>query len=110
MKKLSMRFRLSRFPCCVLLALSWNTNENPSTDKLSRAINLGRLTMKYINLSDALAGTAAIVDFGRLTETRRRRERSLLTNLVNSPRPLSAPPSNEETSIFSCQLLTSQVF
>ena len=29
----------SRFPCCVLLALSWNTtNENPSTDKLSRAI------------------------------------------------------------------------
>ena len=25
----------SRFPCCVLLALSWNTNENPSTDKLS---------------------------------------------------------------------------
>ena len=66
--------------------------------------------MKYIDLSDALAGTAAIVDFGRLIETRRRRERSLLTNLVNSPRPLSAPPSNEETSIFSCQLLTSQVF
>ena len=29
----------SRFPYCVLLALSWNTNENPSTDKLSRAIN-----------------------------------------------------------------------
>ena len=30
----------SRFPCCVLLALSWNTtNENPSTDKLSKAIN-----------------------------------------------------------------------
>ena len=28
----------SRFPCCVLLALSRNTNENPSTDKLSRAI------------------------------------------------------------------------
>ena len=26
----------SRSPCCVLLALSWNTNENPSTDKLSR--------------------------------------------------------------------------
>ena len=26
---------LSRFPCCVLLALSWNTNENPRTDKLS---------------------------------------------------------------------------
>ena len=25
----------SRSPCCVLLALSWNTNENPSTDKLS---------------------------------------------------------------------------
>ena len=30
---------VSRFPCCVLLGLSWNTNENPSTDKLSRAIN-----------------------------------------------------------------------
>ena len=30
----------SRFLCCVLLALSWNTtNENPITDKLSRAIN-----------------------------------------------------------------------
>ena len=30
----------SRSPCCVLLALPWNTtNENPSTDKLSRAIN-----------------------------------------------------------------------
>ena len=29
----------SRFPCRVLLVLSWNTNENPSTDKLSRAIN-----------------------------------------------------------------------
>ena len=29
----------SRFPCCVLLALSWNTNVNPSTDELSRAIN-----------------------------------------------------------------------
>ena len=29
----------SRFPCCVLLALSWNTNANSSTDKLSRAIN-----------------------------------------------------------------------
>ena len=30
----------SRSPCCVLLALSWNTtNENPSTDKLSGAIN-----------------------------------------------------------------------
>ena len=34
--------RLGRFPRCVLLALSWNakkTNENPSTDKLRRAIN-----------------------------------------------------------------------
>ena len=30
---------ISRFPCCVLLALSWHTNENPSTGKLSRAIN-----------------------------------------------------------------------
>ena len=30
----------SRFPCCVLLALSWNTaNKNPNTDKLSKAIN-----------------------------------------------------------------------
>ena len=29
----------SKFSCCVLLALSWNTNENLSTDKLSRAIN-----------------------------------------------------------------------
>ena len=30
----------SRFPSCVLLALSWNTtNENPSADKLSRALN-----------------------------------------------------------------------
>ena len=30
----------SRSPCCVLLALSWNTtNEYLSTDKLSRAIN-----------------------------------------------------------------------
>ena len=28
------------FPCCVLLALSWNmTNEDPSTEKLSWAIN-----------------------------------------------------------------------
>ena len=31
---------ISRFTCCVLLALSWNTtNENPSTVKLCRAIN-----------------------------------------------------------------------
>ena len=32
----------SKFPCCVLLALSWNTtttNKNPRTDTLSRAIN-----------------------------------------------------------------------
>ena len=28
----------SRSPCCVLWALSWNTNENTSTDKLSRAL------------------------------------------------------------------------
>ena len=27
------------FPDCVITALSWNTNENPNTDKLSRAIN-----------------------------------------------------------------------
>ena len=26
-------------PCCVFLALSWDTNENPSKDKLSRVIN-----------------------------------------------------------------------
>ena len=30
----------SRFPSCVLLTLSWNTNENLSTDKLSRPIIL----------------------------------------------------------------------
>ena len=35
--------RISRSPCCVLLALSWNTNENLSTDKLSRAINQARI-------------------------------------------------------------------
>ena len=29
----------SRFPCCVLLALSWDTNKIPSTNKFSRAIN-----------------------------------------------------------------------
>ena len=34
-----------RFSCCVLLALSWNTtNENPSTDKLSREGNQLKLT------------------------------------------------------------------
>ena len=34
----------SRYPCCVLLALSWNTtNEYPSTNKLSRAINYTNL-------------------------------------------------------------------
>ena len=36
---LFLLIEISRSPCCVLLALSWNTNENPSTDKLSRAIN-----------------------------------------------------------------------
>ena len=36
---INLWYLLSRFPCCVLLALSWNKNENPSTDKLSRAIN-----------------------------------------------------------------------
>ena len=31
---------ISRFPCSVLLTLSWNTkDENPSIDKLNRAIN-----------------------------------------------------------------------
>ena len=42
LSKFSFIFLTSRFPCCVLLALSWNTNEtneNPSVDKLSRAIN-----------------------------------------------------------------------
>ena len=42
---LSISILTSRFPCCVLLTLSWKTtnenttNENRSTDKLSRAIN-----------------------------------------------------------------------
>ena len=36
---LSISIVTSRFPCCVLLALSWNTNENPNADKLSRTIN-----------------------------------------------------------------------
>ena len=37
--------RISRFPYCVLLDLSWNTttNKNPCTDKLSRAINYMRI-------------------------------------------------------------------
>ena len=39
-KPLLLMWPLSILPCCVLLALSWNaTNENPSKDKLSRAIN-----------------------------------------------------------------------
>ena len=29
----------SRFPCCVLFALSWDTNENPSIDQFSEAFN-----------------------------------------------------------------------
>ena len=29
----------SKFPCCVISALSWDRNENPSKDKLIRAIN-----------------------------------------------------------------------
>ena len=33
----------SRFPRCVLSALSWNANENPSTDKVRRAINWGNV-------------------------------------------------------------------
>ena len=38
---------LSRSPCCVLLALSWNTtNEYPSTVKLSRAINKDPLELR----------------------------------------------------------------
>ena len=41
--------RPSKFPCCVLLALSWNTtNENPSTDKLSRAINYWGPFLLYV--------------------------------------------------------------
>ena len=40
----------SSFPYCVLLALSLNTtNENPSTDKLSRAINYQDLVIKMDN-------------------------------------------------------------
>ena len=39
----------SRFPCCVLLVLSWATNENPSTDKLSRAINYNSSTVTKID-------------------------------------------------------------
>ena len=42
LKSLCIDLCISRFPCCVLLALSWNTKktiENPSTDKLRRAIN-----------------------------------------------------------------------
>ena len=36
----------SRSPCCVLLALSWNTtNENPSTDNLIRAINYSQASV-----------------------------------------------------------------
>ena len=35
----SVEVQTSILPCCVLLPLSWNTNENPSTDKLSRVIN-----------------------------------------------------------------------
>ena len=36
-----------KFPCCVLLALSWNTNENPSTDNLSRATLGGQNTFRF---------------------------------------------------------------
>ena len=32
-------YSTSKCPCCVISALSWDTNENPSTDKLTRAIN-----------------------------------------------------------------------
>ena len=40
----------SRFPCCVLLALSWNTtNENPSTDIVEQ------------QLPGALSGLAALL-------------------------------------------------
>ena len=42
--------RFCRFPCCVLLALSWNrTYENPSTDKLSRTINYNSSTVTKID-------------------------------------------------------------
>ena len=52
----------SRFPCCVLLALSWNTttNENPSTDKLSRANNLWFLSLQETS-SQFLGGHVFIV-------------------------------------------------
>ena len=44
MAMIELPHHLSRSPCCVLLALSWNTtNENPSTDRLSRAINYHHL-------------------------------------------------------------------
>ena len=39
--------QISRFPRCVIKALSWNTNENPSTDMLSRAINY-RYTSRFL--------------------------------------------------------------
>ena len=39
LQKQILQCNSSRFPCCVLLALSWNTNENPITDKLRRAID-----------------------------------------------------------------------
>ena len=40
----------SRFSCCVLLALSWNTNENPSRNKLSWAIiKISAITDNYVN-------------------------------------------------------------
>ena len=34
-KNIYLQCQVSRFPCCVLLALSWNTNENPSNDTFS---------------------------------------------------------------------------
>ena len=48
------RITSSRFPICVLLALSWNTNENPSTDKLSRAINYLFITLLLVSRSPPL--------------------------------------------------------
>ena len=38
-QKFLFQVTIIRFPCCVLLVLSWNTNENLSTDKLSWAVN-----------------------------------------------------------------------
>ena len=40
-------------PCCVFLALSWNTNENSSTNKWSRAINQDQAAPKLSNKKES---------------------------------------------------------